>query len=178
MIRAFLGLALPPEVTARLALLQSLLPLPRAVDAGGFHLTLVFLGEVPDPVLTALDDDLSRLSFAPFTLALSGVGVFGADRPRAVWAGVAPSEPLARLQAKLDRAARMAGAEVEKRRFHPHVTLGRFAPPLPEDRLRLERAIVAQAGFSAGPVPVHQVTLWRSHPTKAGSDYEVLAVYP
>ncbi|MGQ0564293.1 MAG: RNA 2',3'-cyclic phosphodiesterase [Gemmobacter sp.] len=178
MIRAFLALALPPQVRSRLEVLQHLLPLSRAVDPDTFHLTLVFLGEVPDPVLVALDDDLQRLRLPPFDLTLSGVGLFGGGKPRAAWAGVAPSEPLTRLQAKLDHAARMAGALPDARRFRPHVTLGRFAPPDPEDRLRLERAVVAQAGFAAGPFVVDEVTLYRSHLTRSGSEYQVLATYP
>jgi 2'-5' RNA ligase len=178
MIRAFLALSLPPEVRSRLTLLQHMLPLPRAVDPDSFHLTLVFLGEVPDHVLQALDDDLTRLHLPPFDLSLAGVGLFGAARPRAAWAGVAPSEPLARLQAKLEHAARMAGAAPEARRFHPHVTLGRFSPPAPDDRLRLERAVVAHAGFHAGPITVDAVTLYQSHLTRSGSDYQALATYP
>lgn len=178
MIRAFLALSLPPEVRQRLTILQHLLPLPREVDPDSFHLTLVFLDEVPTHVLQDLHDDLSRLRLTPFDLTLSGVGLFGGGKPRAAWAGVAPSEPLMHLQAKLDRAARMAVALPDTRRFRPHVTLGRFAPPLPEDRLRLERAIVAQAGFTAGPFTVTKVTLYRSHLTRAGSHYEELATYP
>ena len=178
MIRAFLALSLPPEVQQRLTVLQHLLPLPSEVDPDGFHLTMVFLGEVPDHVLHDLHDSLSTLRLPPFDLALSGVGLFGGGKPRAAWAGVAPSEPLLHLQAKLDRAARMAGALPDARRFRPHVTLGRFAPPLPEDRLRLERAIVAQSGFTAGPFTVSQVTLYRSHLTRAASVYDVLATYP
>ena len=178
MIRAFLALSLPPEVRTRLTVLQYLLPLPRAVDPATFHLTLVFLGDVPDHVLQALDDDLSRLRMPAFDLSLSGVGLFGAAKPRAAWAGVAASEPLVHLQAKLEHAARTAGAMPETRKFHPHVTLGRFAPPAPEDRLRLERAVVAHAGFAAGAFAVREVTLFRAHLTRAGSVYEPLAAYP
>ena len=36
------------------------------------------------------------------------LGLFGGSKPHAAWAGVAPSEPLTRLQAKLDHAARSA----------------------------------------------------------------------
>jgi RNA 2',3'-cyclic 3'-phosphodiesterase len=177
MIRAFLGLALPPEVRSRLTVLQHLLPLPRDVDPDSFHLTLVFLDEVQGDVMQALDDDLSDLRLVPFKVTLSGVGLFGAAKPRAAWAGVAACEPLMRLHAKLDRAARMAGAAPQTRRFRPHITLGRFAPPPPEDRLRLERAVVAQAGFTAGPFVVPKVTLYRSHLTRSGSLYEALADY-
>ena len=178
MIRAFVALTLPPEVRSRLELLQHLLPLPREVDPAGFHLTLVFLGEVPGDVLQALDDDLAGLRMPGFDLALSGLGLFGAAHPRAAWAGVAPSAALGHLQAKLHRAARMAGASPEQRRFRPHVTLDRFPPPPPEDRLRLERAVVQHGGFTAGPFPVREVTLFRSHLSKAGSHYDPLATYP
>lgn len=178
MIRAFLGIALPREVRARLAALQALLPLPRAVDPEDFHLTLVFLGEVPDAVLEGVDDGLRMLSMPPFALTLAGAGLFGGGAPRTAWAGVEPSADIVRLQAKVGRIARQAGARIEARRFVPHVTLGRFAPPAPEDRARLERAVVAQAGFRAGPVAVREVTLWRSHPGGEAPRYEVLADWP
>ncbi len=178
MIRAFLALSLPPEVISRLSLLQGLLPLPREVDPAQFHLTLVFLGEVADPVLVALDDDLTRMAMPAFDLTLAGVGLFGGAKPRAAWAGVAPSGPLVRLQAKLEHAARIAGGHVDARRFHPHVTLGHFPTPPPDDRLRLERAVVAHAGFTAGPFPVRGVTLFRSSLTRHGAVHDPLAAYP
>lgn len=178
MIRAFLALVPPPDLRDRLSVLQFMLPLPRRVEAADFHLTLTFLGEVPDQVLIAVDEDLQRLRMAPFALALQAVGLFGGAMPRSAWAGVAPSEPLMRLQARTDRIARQAGALIEARRFVPHVTLGRFPPPLPDDRLRLERAVVAEARFHAGPWHVDQITLFRSHLSRRGSVYEVLAEYP
>lgn len=179
MIRAFLGIALPPEVRSRLAVLQFLLPLPRRVEAEDFHLTLAFLGEVPDAVLIALDEGLQGLRQAPFDLELRGVGIFGGAAPRAVWAGVAPSEPLMRLQAKVERLARQAGAMPETRKFLPHVTLGRFAPPAPEVAMRLERMVAGEALFRAGPFGVEEVVLWRSHAAPRGvARYEALAEYP
>ncbi|MFN4159549.1 MAG: RNA 2',3'-cyclic phosphodiesterase [Gemmobacter sp.] len=179
MIRAFLALDPPEDIRARLTVLQFLLPLPRRVDPADFHLTLTWLGEVPDPVLAALDDDLSGLRAAPFALNLASVGLFGGGAPRAVWAGLAPCEPLTRLQARTDRLARQAGARIEARRFLPHVTLGRFAPPAPDAALRLERAVVAEAGFRAGPWPVTTLTLFRSWPSvREGPRYERLADYP
>lgn len=177
MIRAFLALPVPADIRARLTVLQFLLPLPRRVEPAGFHLTLTFVGEVPDRVLEALDDGLQALRQTPFAVEVRGAGLFGGARPTAAWAGIAPSEPLSRLQAKCDRAARLAGAPVEARRFHPHVTLGRFPPPAPEDALKLEQAIVAEQGFRAGPWTVDRVVLYRSHLTRAGSVYEEMADY-
>ena len=84
---------------------QFLLPLPKSVEPEGFHLTLVFLGEVQDWVLDAAHEAFLGVRVAPFDLSLQGLGLFGGAKPRAAWAGVAVSEPLLRLQAKLERAA-------------------------------------------------------------------------
>lgn len=178
MMRAFVALLPPAEIRSRLTLLQFLLPLPRRVDPADLHLTLAFLGEVPGPVLADLDAGLAGLRFAPFDLALAGAGLFGGAQPRSAWAGVAPCEPLDRLQARVERLARQAGARIEARRFAPHVTLGRFAPPAPDDRLRLERAVAAEAGFGAGPWRVEEVALMRSWGPGEGQRYQVLAGYP
>ncbi len=179
MIRAFVGIALPPDVRSRLSVLQFLLPLPRRVEPEDFHLTLAFPGEVPDDVLVALDERLQALRQARFEVALRGVGMFGGAAPRTVWAGVEPCEPLMRLQAKVDRLVRMCGAMPDARRYIPHVTLGRFPPPAPDAALRLERAVVGEALFRTGPFEVAEVMLWRSHAAPRGvARYEALASYP
>lgn len=177
MIRCFMALALPEEVRSRLAVLQFLLPLPRRADLADLHLTLVFLGEQPDRVLAAIDEDMARLTQTPFAVTLRGAGLFGGARPHLAFADVAPSEPLDRLQAKCARIARQAGVAVEAQKFRPHVTLGRFPPPPPEDALKLERAIAAETGFAAGSFPVTGVTLYRSHPGE-GPRYEPLVTWP
>lgn len=177
MIRAFLALPLPEPVRSALRVQQFLLPLPRKLDPDSFHLTLVFLGEQPEPVLEAAHDAFAATKVPPFDLSLHGLGLFGGPKPRAAWAGTAPSDPLARLQVKLDRAARSAGIATEPRRFTPHVTLGRFPPPPPDETFRLERAIAAGATFATPPWQVDHFILYQSHQTKQGSAYTELARY-
>jgi len=177
MIRAFLAIPLPETVLSALRVQQFLLPLPAKTDPETFHLTLVFLGEQPEPVLEAAHDLFTRCRVPPFDLALLGLGLFGGARPRAAWAGTAPCEPLDRLQAKLDHAARAAGIATETRRFTPHVTLGRFSPPPPDETFRLERAIAAGATFSTPPWRVDHFCLYESHRTKLGSRYSELVRY-
>lgn len=177
MIRAFLALPLPEQALSALRVQQFLLPLPRKVDPDGFHLTLVFLGEQPEPVLQAAHDLFTETRVPPFPLSLKSLGLFGGTKPRAAWAGVSPSEPLHRLQAKLDHAARSAGIATEARRFTPHVTLGRFPPPPPEETFRLERAIAAGATFATPAWTVDHFILYESRQTKQGSVYSELARY-
>lgn len=177
MIRAFLALPLPDTVLSALRVQQFLLPLPQKTDPETFHLTLVFLGEQPEPVLQAAHERFSEVRLPPFPLALKSLGLFGGAKPRAAWAGVAPSEPLTRLQAKLDHAARSAGIATESRRFTPHVTLGRFAPPGPEESFRLERTIAAGSTFTTPEWTVDHFALYESRLTKRGSVYTELARY-
>jgi RNA 2',3'-cyclic 3'-phosphodiesterase len=177
MIRAFLGIDLPHAVRGACRVQQFLVPLPRKVDPDNLHLTLVFLGDCPEPALEAAHEGFGALRANVLSLSLQGLGLFGKARPRAAWAGVAPSPELAHLQARVETVARRAGCPVDARKFVPHVTLGRFPPPDLADTARLERAVASGAGFRTEPWEVTELTLWRSHLTGKGSHYEVLARY-
>ncbi|WP_128514045.1 RNA 2',3'-cyclic phosphodiesterase [Tabrizicola thermarum] len=178
MIRAFLGIDLPQAVRGALQVQQVLMALPRKVEAQNLHLTLVFLGECPEPVLDAAHEGFDALRERRFTLSLQGLGLFGKARPHTVWAGVAPSAPLTHLQAKVETIARRAGCPIDARKFVPHVTLGRLPAMDPADTARLEQAVARGAGFRSEPWEVSELTLWRSHLTARGPQYEVLVRYP
>lgn len=177
-LRLFLGLDLPDDLRSALAVQQFLLPLPRREPVENLHLTLVFLGEVPEPVAEDLHEALNDFRAPAFTLTVEGFGLFGGDRPRLVHAMVHPDPALMTLQSRLAQLARRAGAEPEARRFLPHITLGRFPPPPPPDAMRLERAVALGQGFRSDPWEVTELTLWQSHLSAKGPHYQVLARYP
>ncbi len=178
MMRAFIALDVPGDVKSQLAVQQFLLPIPRKVDRDHLHITLAFLGEVRDEVLEAVHEGLSALHMPAFKASLSGFGIFGKAKPHSVWAALTPSEPMDRLQAKVERATRMAGADIPARRFVPHITLGRFAAMGPEEAVQLERAVINGAGFRAGPWEVAEMVLYQSTLTPHGPRYDALARYP
>jgi 2'-5' RNA ligase len=178
MIRAFLGIELPQAVRGALQVQQFLLPLPRKIEPEKLHLTLVFLGDCPEPALEAAHEGFEALREAGFPLALQGLGLFGKDKPNCAWAGVAPSADLMRLQTKAETIARRAGCPIDTRKYRPHVSLGRFPPPPPPETARLERATAMGAGFRTEPWQVTELTLWQSHLTGKGAHYEVLTRYP
>lgn len=91
-----------------------------------WHVTLAFLGE--QPAAAPYDDAVADAvrGRGPFRLRLAGGGSFG----RATWAGVEGDvEALRALQADVTAACRAAGAELERRRYRPHLTVARGIPP-------------------------------------------------
>jgi RNA 2',3'-cyclic 3'-phosphodiesterase len=175
MLRLFVGIEFPPELKLRLSLLQNGVAGARWVDPGNFHLTLRFIGEVDEGVAADVDETLSQLKARPFSLQLTGAGVFGGDRPRQLWVGVERETALATLQGKIETALIRAGLPPEPRKFAPHVTLARLRDPRHDE---IQRFLAANAQFRAVPLRIERFSLIASYPTKAGSVYEDQADYP
>ncbi|MFV0491289.1 MAG: RNA 2',3'-cyclic phosphodiesterase [Pseudorhodobacter sp.] len=175
--RVFFGIELPPWLRNRLAIEQHRLRLPHHVDPEDLHLTLVFLGETPPDLLEASHEAADALAMPGFTLAPQGMGLFGKSRPRNLWAGLAPCPPLLALQSKLETALHRVGAAPEKRRFLPHITLGRFPPTHPPESTRLETLVAGAGDFSTDPFPVQEFVLFRSQPQGTAPHYTPLARY-
>ena len=176
MLRLFVGIGFPPELKLRLSLLCSGIPGAKWVDAGNFHLTLRFIGEIGEDIAADVDDTLSRLRARRFTLQIAGTGVFGGgDKPRSLWAGVERTPELVGLRDKIEQALIRVGLAPEPRKFAPHVTLARLRDP-PLDKLR--EFLVSNAQFRAEPLAVNEFCLIASFQTKSGAVYEDQADYP
>jgi len=176
MIRLFVALEVTDEVRQRLAGLSGGVPGARWMDPASLHLTLRFIGEVPEDQALDIDEALADLRAPPFSVTLEGVGVFGTGRrARILWAGVERNEALNHLQAKVESVLVRCGQRAEERKFTPHVTLARLKDP-PQDRIA--RFLYERGLFRAGPMPVDHVTLYRSHLGNGGSVYEALGEYP
>jgi 2'-5' RNA ligase len=107
----------------------------------------------------------------PFKLSLSGLGCFGEpERPKALWAGIEPSDPLEELQRALSRQMVSCGFQEDARRFQPHITLARFSQPSASVRSLL----TSYRDYSVGTMPVNFFNLFESNLTPEGSVYTVL----
>ncbi len=175
MIRLFAGIALPEELRERLAGLCAGVPGAKWVKPENIHLSLRFIGEVDEPLLDDIDVALQRVKSPAFELVYSGVDRFESRRrPRTLWVGVERSEPLERMQAKIEQAIRRTGLAPESRKFMPHVTLARLKNSAPG---RVGDYLSAHNLFRHGPVPVDRFTLYSSRLGKGGSVYRVEAEY-
>jgi 2'-5' RNA ligase len=135
------------------------------------HLTLKFLGEVPEGEIEQIGAALRKAcaDHAPFDASLSSFGGFpSARRARVIWAGTgAGSEELRSLVADVETAFEPLGFGREDRTFVPHATLGRArGKPV---RLELPPVVPGEPGFE-----ISRVELMESRLAAGGAVYETL----
>ncbi len=176
MTRLFVAMELPEKIKERLAACRGGIEGARWQDIEQMHLTLRFIGEVDPQQETEIRAALAGLRFAPFQVALAGIGLFGkARRPRALWVGVEDAKPLKHLHEKITQALVSAGVALEERKFTPHVTLARFRGG---HARRLEDFLDHYAGLSLPAFDVRSFALFSSQLSHTGAAYRVEEIYP
>ncbi|MFO8234912.1 MAG: RNA 2',3'-cyclic phosphodiesterase [Bacteroidales bacterium] len=99
------------------------------VDTDKFHLTLFFLGDTEEDKIEEIRLKLSNIvdEFDKFTLDLKGLGVFrDFVKPKVLWGGIYNYETLASLKNIVDKEMVKSGFTPDKRKFTPHLTIGRI----------------------------------------------------
>lgn len=168
--RLFVSIELPRSVAERFAELDPHLRGVRWLAPEQMHLTLSFLGNVPEDVEEKLKEKLGAIEWKAFFLPLTGFGAFpGKGRPNVIWIGVGKGHPhLFQLHKRVQEAALAAGLEPDLRSFHPHITVARCRDVSPE---AIRPFLKAHAGFDAGMIHVESFCLNSSELTRAGSVY-------
>lgn len=176
MIRLFVALPIPESQRRRMSQICTGIDDARWLDDHNMHLTLRFIGEVPEDQGEDLALALSAVKAAPFELRLKGVGHFGSSRgARAVWADVEPAPELTELRNRIDATLQRAGLDPEHRKFRPHVTLARLRHATPGG---IAPWLAANAMFNSMPFTVDRFALFSSHLGKSGADYTMQLEYP
>ena len=180
-MRLFVALDLDDEARGAVAALQQRVakalgdsPSMKMVDPAHMHLTLAFLGAIAEPDAPAIVEALSRdIDLRPFAADFQGVGVFPPrGAPRVLWLGVGQGESeITHLQQEVVRRLERLGTTLERRPFHPHLTLARWRTSRPADR-RLVPTVESRA---VARVAVDRVTLYQSRLSAAGPAYTALA---
>jgi 2'-5' RNA ligase len=174
-MRLFVAIRPPRAVRERLSAAMGGISGARWQSDDQLHLTLRFIGDVDRRQAEDVHAALGAVRQPPFEISLSGVGFFGRrGKPDAVWAGVAPPEPLAALHRKIDQALVRAGLEPEGRAYLPHITLARLNRGSGPIGGFLEQA----GGLASARFPVDRFALFESDLTAERAVYSMLADYP
>lgn len=175
-IRSFVCIEIPQSIKERLDQLQETL---RQTDAqvswtkpANIHLTLKFLGGVEASRIERVSKRLERAAngIGPFEVEVGGAGCFPSPRsPRVLWVGVSNvPEQLRRLYANIEDELAREDFPREKRRFSPHLTIGRIRAP--HNSTRVAEALIA-SGFDSETFIATEVILMRSDLKPTGSIY-------
>ena len=165
--RLFVAIDLPKSTRQLLAALDPHVRGVRWTDPAQMHLTLSFLGEVPDKTDLALRERLRAIEFGAFFLSIGGVGAFsGKGAPKIIWIGVGKAHPhLFQIHKRVHESALAAGLEPELRPWHPHITIARCKDVSAQS---LRKFLQVHADFDAGVVHVEGFHLYSSELTAAG----------
>src|SRR5262249_60404254 len=93
------------------------------------RLTLVFLGGVPEARAAVVVDAIgAAIAQPPFDLTFAGLGVFPPrGAPNVLWIGAGSgADASIALQRELADRVERVGIALERRPFHPHLTLARW----------------------------------------------------
>jgi len=166
-LRLFVAVAVAAEVRvavdAALAPARARHPELRWVDPGRWHVTLVFLGSVSDPVAAEVRAAVGAAceDVAPLPLALeSDLGTFTSG---VLWAGLRPQPGLATLVERLRQALRdVTPLPDAGREFHAHLTLARAGRGR-----RIPGGLAAAVRLPPRPWTCDEVALLQSLPSAA-----------
>jgi len=140
------------------------------------HITLKFVAEADERQTAALDAAIRQVAgeHSPFDVAIDGTGAFpNFSNPRVLWLDVGPgAEQMEPIAGGLESICERQGIAGEKRRFHPHLTIGRMRQ---FRRKALNTGDLLQGQFGPEAFRVERLTLYESSLSPTGSTYTVLS---
>ena len=178
-MRLFIAISLNSEIQRELSNLQKSLVSSKGirwVKPQNIHLTLNFLGEVDEQRISLIKEAIQRATrgVSPFSLSFGGLGAFpNLKAPRVIWVGLKSEKEVVSLQQRLEKELSRIGFSPEKRKFQPHLTLGRvkFLENKKEFIKRMQE--LEQASLSS-KLRVDKIELIESKLTPQGPIYSLL----
>jgi len=179
-MRTFVAIALEPKIKHTLSQfikkLEDHNPNIRWVREQGMHLTLKFIGEIPENRVEKILSVLRDLSAEHecFPLLLRGTGSFPprSKCPRILWVGIQENQGLFSVQHDIESLLEKVSIARENRRFSPHLTLGRvksshnIAPVLD--------ILADNKDTEFGSMEVQEIIFFKSTLKPTGAEYSAL----
>ena len=186
-LRAFIAVGLPGELKGEIGKISSSLSIQipgiRWVPPENIHLTLKFLGDVEQAIIPDIQTILDLLSarHLPITARFGELDAFpNRKRPRIIWLGVTEgSDHLIDLARDLSRGLTKLGFDPERKRFTPHLTLGRvkrgritmeLGDALGEDAEKTDKWL-----DSLGSLNINMLLLIKSTLTSQGAIHKIIS---
>lgn len=136
------------------------------------HITTVFLGDVHESDIIKLVKEteikLSRIENT--VVSFNGIGVFpNMMSPKVIWVGIKKNEIVESIAEAVTSIAREVGIDVDERKFHPHVTLGRVKGKVSQNFIVELKTLT----FEPFTDSIRSVELMKSELDRFGSKYYI-----
>ena len=172
-MRLFVAVDIPMEVKEKVADLRSELPPDntKPVKIENMHLTLRFIGEVPEVQITEIKKKLSDIKFNKFKLSMKSVGVFPNENyPKVIWIGCENKE-LDKLAGKIISALSGIGKE-DTGKFSAHLTIARV-----RRKINVKEFLQKHKNENFGEFEISEFKLIQSILDSDGPTYSVVAEF-
>lgn len=187
-MRTFIAVDFPEEILEKIGKIVAFFKTQtpehalKWVDPGIMHLTLKFIGEIPENALHEVQDimTLTLQDQHPFNLTIEALGMYPNHRnPRVVWLGISYDQALIKIHKKLDQELARINIPSEKRAFSPHLTLARLRRNIETQTARSIGETLSQFKVDTlGTVLVQDIQLYQSQLTPTGPIYTRLLTIP
>ncbi len=175
-MRVFVAALLPEEIKELVdKYLGALKPLCGGVKwekHEKLHVTLKFLGDIDELQAGRVTSAIGKLlpNYSPFEMNIAKLGGFPhLENPRVLYIGLSENEELRALQEEIEEELGSLGFVNERRRFVPHITVGRL-----KSRLKLKKPlpILERTSFK-----IDKIGVMESELRKEGSVYTTLSLF-
>lgn len=180
-VRTFIALDLSADTKKELSRIINVMRSAHAsvkwVSPKTAHLTLKFLGEVPEDQLEFLSDTLqsSVSTVKPFNFTMDGLGAFpGWGFTKILWAGIGEgSEEVKKLASCVNDSLSSKGFKSAEQEFRPHLTFGRLKMPRNKHKLK---ALAEETVVNPAVSHISKVTLFKSVLTPEGAVHTPITI--
>lgn len=151
------------------------------VEPENLHWTLQFLGDIDDVEMAQVCRRVVKVvsEHEPFVLHSTGISAFPSpERPKTLYLAAGEgSDDFIALQSDIEESLSDLGFRGERRRFVPHLTLGRVQRGASLRAVLVDR-LKKLSELETGAMPVDEVIVYASRLQREGPGYHVLATAP
>jgi 2'-5' RNA ligase len=180
-MRIFVGLDIPDAIRTRISTYlesaRELAPAARWVRPESLHVTLKFIGEVPESKVLEIKEILRQVKIQPFEIEFKNVGFFPTPKAaRVFWIGIHASDALPLLASSIDEKTTKIGIPKEEKSYKPHLTLARAVSGRGTGKCfqLLQQRPDADESLRFGTMAAQEFFLYKSELMRGGARYTKL----
>lgn len=139
------------------------------------HLTLKFIGEVPNEMVTSIVEQISFLNnFEKVKLSLTEFNFFpDGNNPKILYIGLSNNEIINQIAFKLDQRLFELGIKKSEKKLKLHLTILRIKKPVSDAFIKSVKSL----NFSGLNFIVNEISLYESKLKPDGSHYKKIKKY-